>query len=172
MQADISSYLYIIIAIIWFVAKIMGKGSKNTRKSSTPHAPIPGNFEDISNTPKEGQTQKRPTFEDLLKEFTQEFDQPTKQVSPPQEIILEEELESEPMVHETTYTPVPVIDYDDTPVSITKEGIPTLKELRFETYHIKEEDDHLAEEVNAMLKSPEGIRQAVLINEILNPKYF
>ena len=166
MQAEIN-YLYIIIGIIWFLVKIIGKGSKGNK---TPHAPLPGNFEDILNAPREGKVEKRPSFEDLLKEFTQESEQPTKQAPPPKEIFVEER--HEPMVHEKKYVPVPVVDYDDTPVSITKEGVPTLRELQFEPYRITEEENHLAEEVSDMLKSPEGIRQAVLINEILNPKYF
>jgi len=153
------SVIYIVVAVIWFIVKVIGKGSKG---KDTPHAPLPGNFEDILNTPREGQTQKRPSFEDLLKEFTQ----PTEQASPPKEIFVEET--HKPMVHETKYTPVPVVSYDDSPVSIPRESV----SMHFESYKIEEEDNHLAEEVNAMLKSPEGIRQAVLINEILTPKYF
>ncbi len=169
MQADIS-IIYIVIGVIWFIVKIIGKGSNNTKGSGTPHAPIPGNFKDILNAPREGKGEKRPSFEDLLKEFTQEFEQPVEQAPPPKEIFVEET--HQPMVHETTYTPVAVVDYDDTPVSVTDEGVPSLKKLQFEKYQIKEEDTHLADEVSAMLKSPDGIRQAVLINEILNPKYF
>ncbi len=162
MQADIS-VIYIVVAVIWFIVKVIGKGSKG---KNVPHAPLPGNFEDILNAPREGKVEKRPSFEDLLKEFTQ----PTEQAPPPKEIFMEER--HEPMVHEKKYVPVPVVNYDDTPVSIAKEGISTLKEMQFQSYQIKEEGNHLAEEVNAMLKSPDGIRQAVLINEILNPKYF
>ncbi len=165
MQADIS-VIYIVVAVIWFIVKVIGKGSKGNK---TPHAPIPGNFEDILNAPREGKVGKRPSFEDLLKEFTQESEAPTQE-TPPKEIFVEER--HEPMVHEKKYVPVPVLDYDDTPVSITKEGVPTLKELQFETYQMEAPDTHLATEVNDMLKSPDGIRQAVLINEILTPKYF
>ncbi len=167
MQADIS-VIYIVVAVIWFIVKVIGKGAKG---KNTPHAPLPGNFEDILNAPREGKVEKRPSFEDLLKEFTQEFDEPTQQEPPPKEIFVEET--HKPMVHETKYTPAPVLSYDDSSVSITKESVSTAKDLHFESYQIEEEEEtHLAEEVNAMLKSPDGIRQAVLINEILTPKYF
>ena len=170
---NLDIYLYIIILVIYAVTRIFKSASKKP-----PVRTVPGKQQPPSGTqPGDQTTRKRPfSFEDVIKEFEQSFQEKTAEpVVEPYEV---EEIDRTP-------PPVPVSKptastvtsqspyyshegqrYDEQTVDVNT-GPQSYE--RNEKYKIGTVEEH---EIVKRLRNPDGLRDAIIFNEIINRKYF
>ena len=162
---NIQNWIYLILGAVYFLSKLRKKN-----KSAAPES------DNQSST----MTKKVKTFEELLGEFTglntleKEDDKEKENIedgtSPPKEII-NEVAEKEP-----NSSMMPVVEK---PIEASELAFPKiaplhkgkhLQEFALED-HQKQSDKITAREIRTQLKSPSGIRKAVILSEILKRKY-
>ncbi len=167
---NLETYLYIFFAVIYIISRVL----KARTKKGQMQKPVSNPQRQPSHqVPKSPSKPKRGfSFEDILKEF-------------------EKNLAGEPVEEEKVF-PVEEINHEK-PVTITEEvveerpnkyqryrhksfkegGIEIIrKRSEFslnENYKIKEE---VAGEYAKMLRDPDGVKNAIVLSEIINPKYF
>ncbi len=170
---DLSTVFYIIIGIIYFIYSAIKKGKSKNIPRNQPGSPVPDEFDQGTEESTGGQMPKRPSFEDLLREFTQE-----EPPAAPKEVIEETYETYEEPVHtyvpDTTYQEekkAPSIYDAYQNIQVTEEDI-----VRRPLFKANDADEarvsKYGAEIRKMLKDPEGLKKAVIINEILKPKYF
>ncbi len=159
---DFENYFYVILAIIYFLSRVL-KGKKQ--------APEDESYDQPETTGK-----KPVTFEDLLKEFTED-----KSVEPEPEVVQEsvrEVEDSRPKSYRSPYS-------DEESKSIFEKSIkeaemlskgeePAEKKLvfkEFKPYQEEEETTGFATEIREMLQSGDGGKKAIILAEILNRRY-
>ena len=162
---NIQNWIYLILGALYFLSKLRKKN-----KSAAPES------DNQSST----MTKKVKTFEELLGEFTglntleKEDDKEKENIedgtSPSKEII-NEVAEKEP-----NSSMMPVVEK---PIEASEPAFPKItplhqeqqmQELTVEDYH-KGSKKIKASEIRDELKSPSGIRKAVILSEILKRKY-
>lgn len=166
---DISTILYIIIGIIYVIYTALKKPKGQSPGQPTTRRPPSESYDDTAEGQPSGE--RRPTFEDLLREFQQAVD-PERVPAPEPEPV---PAPVEETIHEVVSTTTnPFDDYKQTePTSIAE----MYKESLFKAYDTEEEEEkeevnETALEIRQMLMDPDGIKKAIIVNEILRSKYF
>ena len=168
---DLSTIFYIIVAIIYVIYSAIKRGKPKDLPQSGPEAPTPDEFGDVTQVPPPGKTQRRPTFEDLLREFTQ-----------PPAPEAETEVAKDPDQPEPFFQPEQPYFEEKKATSIYDEyqnveiGDDDILR-RPSVFKAQDQDEEIAAsklgaEIRDMLKNPDGLKKAILLNEIIRPKYF
>ena len=175
---NLENYLYLLFAVIYIISRIIkARNKQSDTKSKQPQKARP-----IGQQPASAQTQNPPkpkksfTFEDILKEFEKNLAGPEEE-----EFGHEKPLPVKEIQHEKP-TPVKVNQQKTTPNPYEAyqgaKGKSMLDEVeedhkssfaRSEKYSIRE---NIVNEYVEMLQDPEGFKNAVVLSEIINRKYF
>ena len=165
---NLENYLYVLFAVIYIISRIIKARSKQKKESPQ------------QQTHRHSQAQPKPkkgfSFEDILKEFEKnlagegeemehEKPLPVKEIKhvKPSAIPVKPALEKSQNPYEA---------YQGNSFKSIKEEIEMEKESSFsrsENYSIK---DDVANEYVKMLQNPEGFKNAIVLSEIINRKYF
>jgi len=190
-MSDLELYIYIGLILIYFLSRALRK-----KKTGNPPVQRPRNPSSRDVYEKTSTKERPMTFEDLLKEFTGQREEvtPAVEVEEPAEVDTKPQDESEIENDvETSYNEYKSYDenlyenYEETYKSYEEvfgheEGLVTLDEQvnlkkprrkRFEGYKIQEEENiHVAQRFRHMLKNRDSIKDAIILKEILDRKYF
>ncbi len=168
---DLDTWFYVIIFVFYVGAQIW-KGLKKAKQS--PPAPQPEVSDTIPVGEKRRNTvekrRKKFSFDDLLKEFENGFEQERQ---PEQAVDLPPEVSEEyvPPVYEGLehYTPELTSSFDEEKNDPVIEGLTSTDGgERSEKYKIhKEKENPFAK----IFHEPDGARKAIILSEILNRKY-
>ena len=164
MEENFEIFLYIIFAVIALLSRLFSKKNKRPAPKGNP-------------TSSEQPSQRSPTFEELLREFTG--------AGPATEI----EEEPEPVAEETVFQPKrsysPVSDQEARETyerSIQEANMPQAKDQKpkpkqprkrldhFKNYKQEEEGTGLRV-FSKRLRNPKGAKEAFILSEIFNRKY-
>jgi len=157
---DIQTLIYFGLIIIWFLSRVFSK-----KKQKKP--PVPNQAPTRTRTSPPPKTQKAPepavTFEDILRELTgtpvSAPAEPSKRVPDFPEIP---QLIPEEEPHYKEEEPAPVSSHPDI---IMREGA-------FKEFVVKQKKGpKVAREVFKLLKQPQGLKQAIILKEILDRPY-
>jgi len=172
---DIQTLLYLIIAVIYVLARVLRK-----RKPRVP--PQDQADTDLPPVVKQKPKQKPVSFEDILKELTGESKKEPrpKQEEPPIEMekvkepqttkhFLDEDIEESYQEAVKKAEKVKPRKIETVPEGISKSP---LKSVHFVAYEVEEvKENPLAKEIVKMLKDPEDVKKAIVLREILDRKY-
>lgn len=170
---NFQEYLYVIFAVILIIYRIIKARSKQ-KKEQQPQS------QGQTSRPSGPQNQQKPkkafSFEDILKEFEKnlsgEEESAHEKPLPVKEIRYEQPAPV--AVKRVKETPSPYDSYQGTPYRSIKEEIELDKEnessfVRSENYSIK---TSVASEYIKMIQDPQGFKNAIVMSEIINRKYF
>jgi hypothetical protein len=171
---NIENYLYILFALIYIISRVIKARSKQKQQGS------PKQPQQQTPVSKPVQQQNQPprkkafSFEDILKEFEKnlagEEESAYEKPLPVKEIKYEK---PRPIpVKEVEKKPNPYDAYKSTSYKSIKEEIESDRKSSFtrsENYSIK---DDVAGEYVKMLQDPQGFKNAIVLSEIINRKYF
>lgn len=183
---DIQFWLYILFALIYFVARALKKKAQPDASKSDENTQTP-------------RRHRQKTFEELLQEFTEGRETVREDVREEEEAVedfrearrirptddvrrrVEKEVSTETLFEEGTTRSFS--DEESRKVyeaSIRRAEGATLEFKRDEDFrsgmksrfqHEEEDDESLASDIKAMLRDPEDVKKAVILGEILNRKY-
>ena len=166
---DLSTIFYIVIGIIYFIYSAIKKSKTKNVPRNRPGSPIPGELNEDTQEPHEEPMTRRPSFEDLLREFTQETPEAPKEVIEETYEEPEDTYEPEYTYNEEKKTTSIYNEYQN--IHVTEEDI--VGKSLFDAYDTDEDTrNKFGAEIREMLKNPEGLKKAIIVNEILKPKYF
>ena len=170
---DLSTIFYIIVAIIYVIYSAIKKGKPKNLPQQGQEPPVPQDFGDVTQDSQPPKGQRRPTFEDLLREFTQQ-----------EPFVKEKEVYEEEIDKPSSFEPSqqPFVE-EKKPASVYEQyqnvEVGNDDVLRAPSVFKAVEEDYeetstsaLGAEVREMLKSPDGLKKTILLNEIIRPKYF
>jgi len=170
---NIENYLYVLFAVIYIISRIIKARSKQQRQQQQQPQRQAQTSKPIQQQ-NQPQRKKAFSFEDILKEFE-------KNLAGEEEFAHEKPLPVKEIKHEKP-SPVPVKQVEEKPnpynsyqgssYKSIKEEIELDKKLTFvrsENYAIEE---NIASQYVQMLQDPEGFKNAVVLSEIINRKYF
>jgi hypothetical protein len=190
---NLENYLYLVFAVIYIISRILKAKSKNAepapRHSQQPTKPVFDTNQDSVPAPR-----KTMSFEDILKEFEKNIsgipeEKPEPVREPRRQITFSEKEESEVEEYEsyegagyenTTYNrpaheyeKYQTITYEDSnfqhETSYDLDLEKRLEFLRNEKYTIQQ---NIGSELIRMLREPGGAKNAIVLGEIINRKYF
>tara|TARA_B110000046_G_scaffold138054_1_gene144380 strand:- start:1480 stop:1959 length:480 start_codon:yes stop_codon:yes gene_type:complete len=157
---NIQNWIYLILGAVYFLSKL--------RKKNIPAAP--------ESQDKGGTTKKKvKTFEELLGEFTG-LNKLDKAEDEDVKVTVDEKIPA--VEKENTITRNPISD-DKTSEPVSELAFPKIarlnKDLHFKEYAVENSQDRskkiTAREIRKELKSPRGIKKAIILSEILKRKY-
>ena len=180
---DLEIYIYIALAVIYFLSRAFRK--KNPAKPPGRPSQTSSQKDNDHST----KTEKPLTFEDLLREFTGQKDEPVPETRVEEieeenyESLEQEYINAEEQPYSTEYE-----NYDESQYKSYEEvygkgeHMKTLDEQiqinepvrkRFNEYKIKEElNVHKASRFRELLKNKDSLKDAIILKEILDRKYF
>jgi len=171
---NLENYLYVLFAVIYIISRIIKARSKHQQQSTQQPQ------QSQTQSPRELQQKAPPqrkkafSFEDILKEFE-------KNLSGEEEYAHEKPLPVKEIKHEkpAQIVKAPVSKKKNPYESYQGAGYKSIKEeieaegkadfARSENYSIK---DNVASHYIKMLKDPQGFKNAIVLSEIINRKYF
>jgi hypothetical protein len=190
-MSDLELYIYIGLILIYFLSRALRK--KKTDNPPVQKSGSPSNRDAYE----KASTEERPmTFEDLLKEFTGQREEVTPTVEVEEPVEVETNPQDESSIEnegETSYNDYKSYNenlyenYEETYKSYEEvfgkqDELVTLDEQvdfnrprgkRFEGYKIQEEENiHVAQRCRKMLMNRVSIKDAIILKEILDRKYF
>lgn len=165
---DLGNIIYVVAVVGYFIYRAM-QGKKEKELAET-------------NQPEDEPAQKPVSFEDLLKEI-REAQKPKRQAPEPkpvfQEVVIpQEKLRAKPIAVRRSEA-VEVLDdearfyqgaYNSSNQNATK-----ITDVTYEGSFLKAEQYEASKKVNryaALLKNPNSFQDALIVSEILKPKYF
>lgn len=165
---NLENYFYILFAVIYIISRIIKARSK--QKQSTPQQQGQRRVQPT------GQQRQKPkktfSFEDILKEFEKNL------AGEEEEAAYEKPLPVKEIKHEKP-APTPVKSYVNKPnkyESYQGKSIKEEIELERNTAFVRSENysitDDVASEYVKMLQDPDGFKNAIVLSEIINRKYF
>lgn len=175
---DIGNLVYILVFIIWFLYRTFSKGGKKPATGKKLAKPTPArgrNEPDRDFTRQRGPSESTTppvTFEDILRELTG-APQDSREPQTVEEIP-EDYTDYNPETEEETSFEVlePIAEQPKPEIQIPTLPGPKLTE-RFKEFEIKKQrSSKAAREAVKMFRSPQGARQAFLMKEIFDRKYF
>ena len=171
---DLSTIFYIIVAIIYVIYSAIKRGKPKNLPQNGPEAPLPEDFEEVTGEAPTRKTQRRPTFEDLLREFTQQQEPAVEtqevaeeKVEQPKPFFETEKPFVEKRSQSTAYDEFQNVEVSDVDVLKAPSVFKAEKE-----YEDQQHTSGLGADIREMLKSPDGLKKTILLNEIIRPKYF
>ncbi len=179
---DFDTWFYVIAFVLYMVVQIW-RGYKKTKNAPAPPQKqrqegnardwVPGPVE-MPPKPAAKKQKKRFSFDDLLKEFEESFEE-SKPPAPAREISEQD------VFKDYSETESPETDYADhewpstLQPEVTKKN-PIVKDQKDEIKFGRSEDYKILEKIenpySKILKEPDGLKKAVILSEILNRKYF
>ena len=166
---NLETYLYVFFAVIYIISRII----KARSKQNQPRRPIVKPQQQMRPQPakKTSGPKKAFSFEDILKEFEKNLTG--------EEVVQEKALPVKEIKHEKP-VPVAVRKTQDKPNKYQKYKHKTYKDgkeiirkkLAFERSEAFKIKESIASEYVRMLQDPEGFKNAVVLSEIINRKYF
>ena len=170
---NLENYLYILFAVVYIIIRLIKARSKQ-QKGGTATPPQQGQPRQVREQRQQGQPQRKRafSFEDILKEFEKNL---------AGEEAYEKPLPVEEIKHQK---PTPVVEarkprkknlyeaYEGSDYVATDEDQDIKETANFsrnEKYTIK---DNVAGEYIKMLRDPQGFKNAIVLSEIINRKYF
>jgi hypothetical protein len=182
-MSDLELYIYIALALIYFLTRVF-KPKKNPRP--------PGNYKDsaadTSETPARPSRERQMTFEELLQEFTgyreppqtaaPDFEEEVKEEKIPEEIQEEKEeyqyYEGYDDYKKSSFTGYNSIPQEERKMVTIDEQVsldePLLRKFEWGVDELSESS--YTTKYRNMLKNRESIRDAIILKEILDRKYF
>jgi hypothetical protein len=189
-MSDLELYIYIGLVLIYFLSRAM-------RKKKPQKPPIQRSVNPARDTQEKTSTEVRPlTFEELLKEFTGQKEEETPVVEAEEPGSLEEpspgvyeygtddrsgeneyddnHSETYENYDETYKSYEEVYDHQGKLITLDEQvDLSSAGRKRFEKYKIdKAENIHIARRYKNMLMNQDSIRDAIILKEILDRKYF
>jgi hypothetical protein len=180
---DLEIYIYIALAAIYFLSRAF-------RKKNPAKPPRPTSRTSSENGYEHPARKEKPlTFEDLLKEFTGQKEEPVTEVHEEEieeesyKSLEQEYINSEEQPYSAEYETHDESQYKSYEEVYGKgEHLKTLDEQvqinepvrkRFEEYKIEERlNIHTASRFRELLKNKDSIKDAIVLKEILDRKYF
>jgi len=167
---NLENYLYIALALIYIISRVLKARSK---QQQAPKSTRPQQHAQTTNPINRPQPRKAFSFEDILKEFEknlagEEFEE--EKTLPVEEIPYERTTRMEPPKEKESPSPYQTyegISYESPIISEPKKELEVF--TRNEKYSIKKD---LASQYVKMLQDPEGFKNAIVLSEIINRKYF
>lgn len=161
---DIENYFYVILAVIYFLSRVL-KGKKQI--------PQEDSYEEQESTGK-----KTVTFEDLLKEFTDEKEVEIEEPEAVEEAPIEPVEDQRPRSYRSPYS-------DEETKSIFEKSIREAENIsqdeageenklifkEFKPYQEEDDTNEFATELKEMLQSADGGKKAIILSEILTRRY-
>lgn len=171
---NLENYLYAVFAVIYIISRIIKARSKQ-QKQKTPR-PVQRQSPQPVQTSQAAPPKKKKafTFEDILKEFE-------KNLTGEEDFAHEKPLPVKEIKHERPATVVkspaakrsnPYESYQGSGHKSIKDEIVTAESSSFarsENYSMK---DKVASQYIEMLRDPQGFKNAIVLSEIINRKYF
>lgn len=182
-MSDLELYIYIALALIYFLTRVF-----KPKKSPRPPRDIRGPASETSDTTSRPERERPVTFEELLQEFTG-YREPQQTVAPAREEEVEEETLPEEIQAEADeyqyyegyddYKKSSYADYN----TVQKQGqeLTTIDEQvsfdeplekKFDWGKTEPATSVQTEKYRKMLRDPESVRDAVILKELLDRKYF
>ena len=170
---DLELYIYIALGVIYFLSRAFRKKKPVTPPQNQRNADTGHDYDEDT------RTEKPVTFEDLLREFTgqkeeAEYDYADEGEEPDSSYVEDspKEYASTEEVEYKSYREVYNVNKDlkslDEQVDLEKTG-----KKRFEEYKIEEGVNvHTAKRFRELLRNKDSIRDAIILKEILDRKYF
>lgn len=178
---DLELYIYIALALIYFLSRAFrSKKPQGPPRQSGKRQPVTDNEQSSSG-------EKSVTFEDLLKEF---MGQKEEEIPAVPEEIISDEISGEKKAHDLTesYAEPTYPTYEETAYKSYEEvysntgDLKTLDEQvslnlpgrkRFDKYKIQEQENiHAASRFREILQNRNSVKDAIILKEILDRKYF
>jgi hypothetical protein len=178
---DLELYIYIALALIYFFSRAFRKKKRvkppqSTQRTSSDDAQRPA-----------ARTEKPLTFEDLLREFTGQKEEKAfegEEIIEMGEDVLNDQrydyTEDNLSDTNTGYNQDTYKNYEE--IYGSSKNLKTLDEQvsldtrgrkRFDTYKIKESENiHVAQRFREILKNKNTVKDAIILKEILDRKYF
>ena len=168
---NIETLLYIAIGVVYLISRVLKARKKAAppRPRQTPQAPqVP-----TQGSPQQTQPKKTFSFEDILKEFEQSLSGEDEYEEPEPVREVREEIPRPVAAQPQERKPSRYEAYEGTAVS-SKESEESLEGRqgefsRNEKYSIKED---VVNDYVKMLQDPDGFKNAIVLSEIINRKYF
>lgn len=167
---NLENYLYIALALIYIISRVLKARSKQHQAQQPTR---PQQHTQTTNPNNQPQPRKAFSFEDILKEFEknlagEEFEEekalPVEEMPYEKTTRMEQPREKEMPSPYETYEG---ISYESPIISEPKKELEVFS--RNEKYSIKED---LASQYIKMLQDPDGFKNAIVLSEIINRKYF
>lgn len=167
---NLETYLYVFFAVIYIISRII----KARAKQNKPQKPIVKPKHEMQPKPVEKTSgpKKEFSFDNILKDFEKSL---TGDKFSEEEAIPVEEIKHEKPAPEAVKTieekPNPFQKYKDKSHEFGQKEIKRKEVViaRSEKFRIKE---NIASEYVKMLRDPEGFKNAVVLSEIINRKYY
>jgi hypothetical protein len=180
---DLELYIYIALALIYFLTRAF-----KPKKSPRPPKDIRGPASDSPDSTSRPARERPMTFEELLQEFTG-YREPQQTLAPTREEEVEEEVQHEEIQEEEheykyyegydDYKKSSYADYNT--VQQLEKDLTTIDEQvsfeeplekKFDWGEIEIVKSIQSEKYRKMLQNPESIRDAIILKELLDRKYF
>ena len=167
---NLENYLYVFFAVIYIISRIIKARSKQKQVGSPPPQDHQAQPEVVKTQPS---AKKAFSFQDILKEFE-------KNLAGEQHV--EEEVFPVKEIRHTTPIPISAEKIDRKP-ELYKSYQRTTYKSPVQSFNIKEEKEfersekfalkkNVDSEYVKMLRDPNGFRNAIILSEIINRKYF
>jgi hypothetical protein len=157
---DIGNLLYIAFLVIYVVSRLIGRKKKQAGEQPATRKP----------NKEEEETASRPTFEELLREFT-EGAKPQKKKERRVGIPVEEEVFEDDYVSERYQEAVQSAKELKTIDEQVDLNEPIKGLVSFEAYDQEEDQSTTASDIYVQLTNPEDIKRAIVLKEILDTKF-
>ena len=163
-------YIYLALGGLYLISKLL----KGATKSHLPNAPS----QQTDDAPEQAQTDAKPrrrpafSFEELLKEFEQQYEQKQPEPKPGPEAVKQEKKPAPERKEEVEVRSYPT--YEDMSVEEVSnkhlEGSLMADRFKRDEHYAKKEV--IVNDYIKMLREPGGLRNAIVMSEIMNRKYF
>jgi hypothetical protein len=179
---DLEIYIYIALAVIYFLSRAFRKKKSSKPPSSRPRTSSQDGYEHPTSK------EKPLTFEDLLKEFTGQKEETVSEqggdlIEVEDNDVIKEKYGNEEEIYSNEYEKQEEVQYKSyEEVYASKERLKTLDEQiqlneparkRFDEYKIKKKVNiHTASRFRELLKNKDSLKDAIILKEILDRKYF
>lgn len=179
---NFETYLYLALAVIYIISRIL-KARKQSPPQQQQRAPQqqqrapqhqrPQQRTQMTETKKQPKPRKAFSFDDILREFEKNLageDFEEEKALPVEEINYEKETHyptTEPEKALNPYESFEGTTYESPKIAERKEQSEVFS--RSEKYNIKED---IVNNYKEMLQDPEGFKNAIVLSEIINRKYF
>ncbi len=153
---DIQNLLYLAILVIWFLSRVFGKKKQKPK----PVSGTPGPNQDSKSAPEPPPV----TFEDILRELT--GGSTKEEPAPYEEEYVSDEVEYQEEDDGHEYEPIA-----PDPVILTPQPV-EYEQRAFKQFRIKSSrGSKSARKVRKLLQSRNGLKQAIILKEILDRPY-
>lgn len=169
---NIETILYLLIGVAYLISRVL-KARKKAPPPRPGQAPPPQSQPQAQSQQNQRQPKKTFSFEDILKEFEQSLEGEVEVEEAPPVREVKQEIPQPVAVPPEPRQPSRYEAYEGT--SYSKQSKASTSEKRVESfarnekYSIKEE---IVNDYVKMLRDPDGFKNAIVLSEIINRKYF